>query len=234
MNRLWRNSAAGIAALLVSAVHAAALDPFTARYDVEVSGLSGVLTSTLSRQDDGRYVFENRTRAHGLARMLRPRDAVDRSEFTVSANELRPLRYLSEDGSRRNKRGSTVEFDWTGARADSQYKGESREIELDAALLDRQLMQIAMMRDLAAGQRSGSYKVIDRNQVKQYDIEVVGTETLTVPAGAYDTVIIERRRPGSSRSTRLWCAADLDYLPVRMQQFKDGDVIATLTLESVD
>lgn len=219
--------------LPVSVTSASALNPFAAEYDVELSGLSGVMSSSLSQQDNGSYVFENRTRARGMARMLRPRDVVDRSEFVVTDGELRPLRYLSEDGSRRNKGGSTIEFDWDQANAASQYEGERREVALDRALLDRQLMQIAMMRELAAGQRAGSYSVIDRHHVKEYQVEVQGEEQVSVPAGDFATVRVLRRRPGSSRSTLLWCAADLDYLPVRMQQMKDDKVIATLTLKSV-
>lgn len=208
-------------------------EPFTARYEVRVAGLGGELTSTLSRNGAGVYVFENRTRAKGVARMARPRDVLDRSEFRNDGDRLQPLRYDSEDGSRKNKRGNVIEFDWNAGKAGSQYKGELRPIELEEGILDRQLLQIAMMRDLAAGERSATYTVIDRHDVKRYEVEVLGEEKVAVPGGEFQTLKVERRRPGSSRSSLLWCAPELDYLPVRLEQLKDGEVIATLQLTDI-
>lgn len=219
---------------LATTAGAASLTPFAATYEVEFSGVGGVLTSTLTRQSAGSYVFENRTRARGVARMVRPRDVVDRSDFSVTGDRLKPLSFTSEDGSRRNKRGSTIDFDWDDGTAASSYKGELNKLPLDETILDRQLMQIAMMRDLAAGKRAATYTVIDRSNVKKYQVEVTGSETVSVPAGQYETLRVERQRPGSSRSTVLWCAPDLDYLPVRMQQLKDGEVIGTLTLQELE
>lgn len=225
--------------LLVLALTAAAAladvpEPFKAHYEVQFAGLGGDLTSTLSRNEAGHYVFENRTRARGVARMMRPRDAVDRSEFSTDGGDLLPLRYDSEDGSRKNKRGNVIEFDWSAANAGSHYKGQRRPIELADGMLDRQLMQIAMMRDLAGGAREAAYTVIDRHDVKRYEIKVVDEETVSVPAGDFKTVKVARRRPGSSRSSLLWCAPELDYLPVRLEQLKDGEVIATLELTAID
>lgn len=223
-----------LAALAALPAAAGMPEPFTARYEVEVAGLAGELTSRLERNGADGWVFENRTEARGVARMVRPRDAVDRSEFVHADGRLLPQRFDSADGSRRNKRGNVIEFDWGTRRAASAYEGENRALQLDDGTLDRQLMQIAMMRDLATGIREASYLVIDRHDVKRYEIDVVAEETVAVPAGEFRTLKVERRRPGSSRSSLLWCAPELDYLPVRLQQLKDGKVIATLTLTDVD
>lgn len=223
-----------IAALAALPALAGMPEPFTARYDVDFAGLGGELTSTLERNGVDVWVFENRTRAKGVARMMRPRDVVDRSEFVRDGERLVPQRFDFSDGSRRNKRGNVIEFDWHERRAASDYDGERKPLELGDGTLDRQLMQIAMMRDLAAGVREAAYVVVDRHDVKRYEIDVVAEETVTVPAGEYRTLKIERRRPGSSRSSLLWCAPELGYLPVRLEQLKDGKVIATLTLTAVD
>lgn len=216
--------------LLPATLMAMDIAPFTAQYSVSFSGLGGEVTTTLSADGDGRYVLENRTRAKGLARMARPRDAVERSQFLLDGDVLRPISFASEDGTRRNKRGSTIEFDWVNRTASTQYKGESRSIELSDGMLDRQLLQIAMMKDLRQGVTGTSYTVVDRLDEKVYEIMVTGEERVNVPAGSYDTLRIERQRPGSSRSSVMWCAPELNYLTVKMEQRKDGRVIGRMEL----
>lgn len=211
-------------------VQATVLDTYTATYQVEFSGLGGDLVSSLSRDESGNFVYENRTRARGLARLARPRDIVDRSLFTVDNDRLVPLHFSSEDGTRRNKDGNDVTFDWHQGRARSMFEGDMQEFEIENGLLDRQLLQLALMRDLAAGVESTSYAVIDRSHIKTYAVEVVARETVSVPAGDFETVKVRKQRDGSSRATLLWCAPALGYLPVLMHQLKDDKVIARLEL----
>lgn len=67
-----------------------------------------------------------------------------------------------------------------------------------------------------------------RGDKKQYDIRVLGTETLNVPYGQLVATKIEILRQNSSRKTYAWFANDLDFHLVRLQQFKDdkeqGDI----------
>ncbi len=210
------------------------LQPFTAYYRVEFAGLGGDLVSSLTAGADDQYVFENRTTARGIARWLRPRDAVDRSEFRVEADSIVPLSFASADGTRKNRQGNEIVFDWSAGSARSDYEGDERQFDLDGAILDRQLMQLAMMDDLAGGVRSASYTVIDRHDVKTYEVEVLGTERISVPAGEYDVVKVRRQRTGSSRATLMWCAPELNYLPILTRQLKEEKVIATLELTGME
>ncbi|MDH3646205.1 MAG: DUF3108 domain-containing protein [Gammaproteobacteria bacterium] len=221
--------------LLILPLHVAAADiePFTAHYDLRFSGLAGVAVTTLSQDGEGSFVLENRTRAKGLARLARPRDAIERSEFVVDTDRLKPVSFLSKDGTKRNKRGSSIDFDWSASSANTQYKGETRTLNLEDGMLDRQLLQIAMMSDLSNGVTDTSYTVIDRHSTKTYAISVLARETIEVPAGSYDVVKIRRERAGSSRSSILWCAPSLGYVTVKMQQLKDGKVIGTLSLTEI-
>ncbi|MBT8131022.1 MAG: DUF3108 domain-containing protein [Gammaproteobacteria bacterium] len=209
------------------------ISPFTAEYDVQFSGLSGEATTVLRQNNDGAFVFENRTRAKGLARLVRPRDVVERSEFEIEMAVVRPVSFDSEDGTRRNKKGTSIDFDWSGMTASSEYEGETHSLELKEGMLDRQLVLIAMMADLANGITKNQYTVIDRNGTKTYEMSVVGRETVDVPAGSFETVKIVRGRSGSSRSSVIWCAPDLGFVTVKMEQLKDNKVIGTLSLTAI-
>ncbi|MBT8135890.1 MAG: DUF3108 domain-containing protein [Gammaproteobacteria bacterium] len=220
--------------LLPASLTAMELTPYTAHYSASFSGLRGEMTMALSDSGEGHYVLESRTLARGLARLARPRDMVDRSEFTLDAGQLRPVSFVAEDGTRRNKRGNTIDFDWNNQSAVTEYRGETRAIGLTDGLLDRQLLQIAMTNDLANGVTEKNYNVVDRLDKKVYRIQVTGEERVEVEAGSFNTVRVERQRPGSSRASVLWCAPELNYLPVKMEQLKDGKVIGTLELTAYE
>ena len=63
-------------------------------------------------------------------------------------------------------------------------------------------------------------------------IRDAGKKSVKTRAGVYDVVGIQHQRQGSSRATTLWCAPELDYLPVLIEQHKNGKLKFSATLTS--
>jgi hypothetical protein len=70
---------------------------------------------------------------------------------------------------------------------------------------------------------------IDR--LRPVNITIVDQKTVEVPAGRFEVIGIRHQAEGSKRATTLWCAAELGYLPVIIEQHRKGElrVRATLT-----
>ena len=211
------------------------LRPFTAIYEVHHSGARvGETTLSLSRSpDSAHWEFHSRTQPRGLAALIRRRDVVETSLFDVEGERLVPRSYFFDEGAGDGKRDSRIEFDWSAAKAQGRYGKEDKEIALSDGMLDRLLVQLAIMGDIAAGDLPQAYTIVDRNATKTYDFTLVGEEMLPTPAGQFDTVKVRRQRPGSSRATLIWAAVELDYLPVKMVQLKDDRPNTVLTLTDV-
>jgi hypothetical protein len=64
-------------------------------------------------------------------------------------------------------------------------------------------------------------------------MSVVDQERVETVVGALDTTVVERRREGEERLTRIWCAPALGYLPVQVEHREDGETLR-LTLERVE
>ena len=80
----------------------------------------------------------------------------------------------------------------------------------------------------------------ERSQM-QYVLQEVGvvkvltgtrsdTKTVQVPYGALEVVGITHKSGSSSRSTTLWCAPSLGYLPVIIEQYRDGKLKGRVVL----
>ncbi|MCK4587906.1 MAG: DUF3108 domain-containing protein, partial [Gammaproteobacteria bacterium] len=63
--------------------------------------------------------------------------------------------------------------------------------------------------------------VADGGKLKSYDAVIQKTETIETPAGEFETIRVNR--DDGKRVTTLWCAPDLNYLPVRIEHYKKGD-----------
>jgi hypothetical protein len=89
------------------------------------------------------------------------------------------------------------------------------------------------MRDLASTGAPRTYRLADEDSVADYEYTDNGTATMQTGAGSLETRILTQQRAGSSRATWLWVAPELGFLPVRIEQRRDGEVQTAFELQSV-
>ena len=218
--------------LLVSLARAAdpGLMPFTASYELRYgSKRVGESTLTLSSTGAQFWTFESRTEPKGLAKMLTG-GIVEKSVFALDGAELKPLLFNATES--RGKASQSVSYDWAQGIAHAERDGERADLELRPRVIDHALLQIALMLDLAGGRTLAPYQLIEKNELRSYDYERAGEETVETPAGSYRAVMVRQTRSGSSRELWFWCAPDLRYLPVRVEQRKEGKVLFRMSLTS--
>ncbi|MFQ6004943.1 MAG: DUF3108 domain-containing protein [Woeseia sp.] len=207
---------------LVSA-QALALTPFTAVYDAKFRGLKASNQLTLSAADDsGRIEYRSVSKARGLARLLKSDPIVEYTRFEEVDHKFRPIEYHYLFNSRGSKRNARIIFNQDDSVANSVYKTQSVDLDIQSEHVDRLLEQLVFRADLAAGTVAEKYPYIDRNALREAAYEKLGTETVETKAGSFDTVKYRRQRVGSRRSAIIWFAPELEFLPVRIQHF-EGD-----------
>jgi hypothetical protein len=179
------------------------------------------------------YEFSSRVMAKGMLKLARPNPAVERSQFRVDENGIRPVQFWYEDGSRSGEDNFEIEFDWQRRVATVSNADARREIALPAAALDRGSLQVALMRDLAAAGAVQRFSLADEDGVVEYEYTDNGTATMPTGSGPVATRVLTQQRVGSSRTTSLWVAPELRFLPVRIEQRRDGEVQTAFELVSV-
>jgi len=226
---------AGAAALLPGL--AAAQDritEYTAEYEVHYKGRRVARAEFgVTADAGGHYTFSASTRARGLLRLASPNPAVERSRFRVEDGSIRPSRFEFEDGSRRGEDNFAVEFDAAANEVRLTTSAGTTTLPGDAGLLDRGSLQVALMRELGACELPGPYRYVDDDGVRTYRYERIEDLPAETGIGALATVRFSQEREGSSRRTILWLAPDLAYLPVRIEQIRDGEIETVFSLESV-
>ena len=177
------------------------------------------------------YVFESRTHARGLAKLLRPNAAIERSRFLLQDGLIRPLAFHFEDGSRKGEDNVDIAFDWDARQAAVQFDSGTASLPLEPGVLDRATLQAALMHDLSRGREPGPYTLVDDDALKTYRYSIGERRTVETGAGRFDAVAVTQEREGSSRTTLMWVAPELGHLPVLIEQYRDGEAYMSMTLQ---
>jgi hypothetical protein len=209
---------------------------YTATYRVAYKGREAGTAEFSVRYlaDRDIYEFSSRVMAKGMLKLARPNPAVERSEFRVAAGAIQPLQFWYEDGSRSGEDNFHIEFDWERRVAMVDSAEARRELALPEAALDRGSLQVALMHDLATTGAARALKLADEDGIVEYEFTDNGTATMPTGSGTVATRVLTQQRTGSSRVTSLWVAPELRFLPVRIEQRRDGEVQTTFELINVD
>jgi hypothetical protein len=206
------------------------LTPYTAEYDVKVSVAGGRLDTQLVANDGG-YVATHTVRATGWARMFVHGSISETSLFhAMPDGGLRPDRYRSDDTLSRNKGTVSIRFDWAEGTATGRVNDEAVVTDIKGTVFDRISIQYELMYDLLNGRPSDRYVLFDVDELKPLTVRNIGHRSIDVPAGTFDAIGIQHQTENSKRTTTLWCAKELGYLPVMIEQYHKGKLSGRVEL----
>lgn len=207
---------------------------FKAEYALYIKGVKvAKMERRFSSSADGSYVYRSNTRTTGLFSLFRDDHITEESRGRLLGDGAQPLRYdYSHTGSHKQRRVS-MRFDWGRNEVVNLVNGSPWKMHLQAGVLDKLLYQYVIMQDLSAGKRRLSYVIADGGKTKVYDFEPQGEEIIDTPLGRLRTLKLTRHKPNSRRETTLWCALDLQYLPVKVKNIEKDNKITVAIIQSL-
>lgn len=232
---LYIPAGVGLASLLwsQSTLGAVEITPFSVTYNLTRAGVSvGKVLRTLSRHDDGTYVYESQSHSSGVLAVFLKDRIVERSRWQVTDDTIRSIEYLYERSGGSKTRQVRLAFDWQNMVVINNVDGDPWKMPLSPGTMDKLLYQLAVMRDLRAGKRKLVYNVADGGKLKSYEFDIDGEETIETRIGKLKSIRVTRNR--DNRVTTIWCAAEYGYMPVQIEQYEDSHGLLRLTIESID
>jgi hypothetical protein len=209
---------------------APAVRPFQAEYATLRNG-SEVGRTTLELRDngDGSWTLRSETRGtSGLAK-LAGIHIVETSRFRWNGDRPEALAYSYRQDGAFKARARSAEFDWASGQAQVAEGDGAFRYAIAPGVIDRQAVTLAIASDLLRGAKTFDYKVAVKDRVEDMRYQRGASESLTVPAGTFQTVLMLRDGdPGADRKrvARSWFAESLGWLPVQIEQTeKKGDTV---------
>jgi hypothetical protein len=200
------------------------LKPFSADYIVLRDGKElGKATLSLEDRGDGTWEFRSRTHGtSGMASML-GLDVEEHSTFRWRQGAPESLAYDYAQKGALKSRHRSIAFDWDSGVAHSDDGKRSFEAELSAGAMDRSVVTVALMAALKARVPDPVFPVVDKDRVAEQRYRVEGKEGLSLPSGPVNAVRVERLRDNPGKTTTIWFAPHLEWLPMQIEQAgKDG------------
>lgn len=224
---------AGLLLAVAGSASAAVTDSFVATYSVDY-GFIGLGTITFELKPAGQpdcYVYTGQGQPNAIVSML-VGSLSDESRFCITDNGVLQPHYFRHHEEGDPEDSYTLNFNWDAHTVRYQNRdGNIRTLSLPDKATDPLSLQIAARMWLADSLKPAElpnrgFALVDENEVKTYTLAVKPGGTVEVPAGRYDTLIVER--VDDDEHLRFWLAEYADWVPVRVEHEKDG---RTITME---
>ena len=213
-----------LSALLAGCLQAAPLPDFEATFQLKRGSLRiGTSRISLSTDADGSYRYESHNWPTRWVSWLLKDKLYESSRGQMDTTGLRPEHYQYQRTGGKRERNAELVFDWNTMTVENHIGKDGWKMEIPRGTLDKLASTLGAMLELGKGTTDMTFNIADGGKLKEYRFSVVGRETLTLPGGEFDTVKLTKIRTNKKRETYIWCAPELNYLPVRIwQREKDG------------
>ena len=89
------------------------------------------------------------------------------------------------------------------------------------------------MKDLKSGNIPEKYIIADGGKIKEYSFKKIKEEILETSIGTFNTIKLARYKK-NKQETYLWCAYDLNFLPVKVITTEKDGRISKAIIKSLD
>lgn len=197
---------------------------FSASYKLSRGSMKiGYSSIELVTDKNGDYTYKSSSWPVRWVGWLLKDKLYETSKGKITTQGIRPdsYSYLRTGGSK--EREAKLAFNWEEMTVENNVEDSRWKMDIPAGTLDKLVSLLGMMIALANDQTDISFNIADGGKLKDYRFRVVDEETIEVPAGTFRTVKITRLRDNNKRETYIWCAPELDYLPIRIWQREKDD-----------
>ncbi|MCW8932239.1 MAG: DUF3108 domain-containing protein [Gammaproteobacteria bacterium] len=228
------------------------LKPFVATYMITAMGLEGInVTNSLSigklenrhpdnktpsSQKEQAYHFKSYSMPIGLLAFKKDETRDEQSEGLIIDGHIQPFHYNYQQ-VRNNKTHRHVElsFDWKQQEVTNHHihKKSKWSMSVPQQTVDKLSYQLSLMLKLASNPEDNfSVHVADGGKLKEYYFELMGEERVYTSLGSYKALKIQHKRYKKEKNITLWCAPELNFLPVKIIQEEEGKPTFISTLIS--
>ena len=210
---------------------APAVAPFAAHYTADWRSIN-VGTSDLELKPDpasDNYVYTWKITARGIFRLVHSDDVIQKSWFGLVADHVRPMKYHAEQGNS----AVNIDFDWSGGAAHGASEKKAVNLKLEAGTQDILSIQIEVMQDLKNGDLPRTFRILDKDEIKDFLYTLEGPARLRTALGVLDTVVVASQRAGNSRVLKMWYAPSLGYVPVQAERYRDGKLEFAMRIKTL-
>lgn len=209
------------------------IQPFTADYQVYFQGApQGSGQMTLAAAGDNRWKYSLNIKGTSGMAAIAGADIAQSTVFEEKNGHWRPLSGTDSNKVLFKKTNKAATYDWS--RGVANWTGDVKPeragpVKLQAGDMDGMLINLALVRDVAAG-KPLKYRMVDDGRVKQMSYAVAGKEQITVDGKSQQATRVVSNN--GNKQTVAWVVEGLP-VPARILQRDKGEDALDLRVKSV-
>lgn len=208
--------------------------PFEVVYEVGNHLINAGTAKVSLTRDGDLWTYSLKTTPRGIIKLAGKGNINEMTTIRFEESDgkllLRPESYLYRQDKER-RRAVDATFDWSNKSITSNYRGKETVHNFEEPVIDRLSATLFMMNTLRRDFNYTELQVFDTDEIKAVSFTFVGRENLDTPLGELETLrVINQKVSGGSRQTTTWFAPSLDYVPVKIEQRKRGELVARFSL----
>ena len=199
--------------LLHNVAFSTSIKDFTSRYEVYHNNFYvGTATRKLKKEKNF-FIFSSEAKTAGIASWFYD---VTITETSKLIDKNKQFRFHSFD-YHKNKNGEKEGYQLNLKNSQQFYNTYKKQLfPVSNNLHDTLGFTVAIMYDLKMGKRSISYTVAKKTKIDNYQLEFMKEENLETNTGAIHTLKMEYFDQKKKQRITIWCAPEMDYLPIRI------------------
>ena len=210
-------------------------EPYDAEYILEKQGTRIAIAKHQLRTTGDVLQFSQFTELSGFLSLFRDDTIHEDSGLRLGADSWRLTHYLLRQTGDAKRRDTHFDVEWnednSAATTEGTYIDDSFALQTEGEIWDPLSMMLALRRDAAADATEFRYQVVHKGDIKEYLFEREGEDQIEIDLQVYDCVIYTRVH--GRRTTKMWLSEQTDLVPVRIEQYKDGELNTSMTLSSL-
>lgn len=197
------------------------MPPFEATLAIRYGPLSGTMTLQLIQCESG-YIYKTSLQPKGFASLFKSGVIHETTRLATDGETVRPLDYASTDTIASPVRITNYYFHKD--RVTGVYKARDIDEPMQAGGHNRISAHIAMMMALQSGADLPGFAIFDRGRWREFEFEVIPDQLAKTKSGTFDSVEVRYSSKASDKSSSLFFAPTLSYLPVMIVYSEGGKV----------
>lgn len=211
------------------------MQPFEVEYDVGNNLVTAGRAKLSLKQIGDEWIYSLNTLPSGIFSLTGKGRIQELSVLEYSDKQLITKRYAYRQDDEA-KRSVDAWFDWENNELTYRNRGEEFTKPISDPILDRLSATLSVRAKLRAGFDEAVLQVFDGGEIKALVFVNEGTETVNTRLGRQQAIKVKSySRDGSRRRmTTTWFAPELNYVPVKIEQHKQGKLVARLTISKLN
>ena len=134
--------------------------------------------------------------------------------------------YFQGENHKRNQQISFNHSTEGEIQINGSYKHKSYKLKTDKVVWARQLLSLLMSRDLQLhpDTTTNSFYITDKGRIEKYTYTLVATEDFKFKGETLPVLKFKITKNDSRRMSYAWLSKGHYYLPLKIEQYKDGDL----------